>query len=362
MEIELPMTTETKNFQHESCVKRCAEATHKRKFQTTDRVQWIWQTRSKRFQTKLKMYTKRNSKLIVRMDYLIEVHLFRVEHTIKRTMVILTRTVYVHYEEAGDVVAGESVPLRWRSPPLATETNESAAPHHAAHRRSMLQRRAWTSTVQRGWIHIRTPLQYTREMQTIFSMIIKIKTYNMKVVWNSVMKLLAKRNFNRRLMYDKFDKIRSNRFQTKLKLTPNEIRNGWSEWILLVEVHVFHVGHIFQWFMVVVLWRAYEGVFRGRREKVKQWRGEASLGTGLDRFWLTGARDEPGPVETLDSEVSSGHVWRVLYTPRWPPWWDPSCLNAHEKKESSLLIRAHQPPCRIPNAPLVLGGGGGRVG
>jgi hypothetical protein len=158
-----------------------------------------------------------------------------------------------------DAVAGESVPLRRRSPPLATETDESVVPHHAAHRRSMVQRRAWTPTVQRGWTHIRTPLQYTREMETIFSMIIETKTYNTKVVWNSMVKLLAKGNFNRRLMCDEFDKIWSNRFQTKLKLTPNKTRNGWSEWISLVEVHLFYVGHMFQWSMVVVLWRAYEG-------------------------------------------------------------------------------------------------------
>jgi hypothetical protein len=60
-------------------------------------------------------------------------------------------------------------------------------------------------------------------------MIIKIKTYNMKVVWNRVVKLLAKGNFKRRLMCDEFDKIWSNQFQTKLKLTPNETRNGLSE-------------------------------------------------------------------------------------------------------------------------------------
>jgi hypothetical protein len=70
--------------------------------------------------------------------------------------------------------------------------------------------------------HIRTQLQYTRKMQTIFSMIIETKTYNTEVVWNSVVKLLAKGNFKRRLVCDEFDKIRSNWFQTKLKLTPNE--------------------------------------------------------------------------------------------------------------------------------------------
>jgi hypothetical protein len=33
---------------------------------------------------------------------------------------------------------------------------------------------------------------------------------------------------------------------------------------------------------------------------------------GVDRFWLTGARDEGGSGDTLDSEVSSGPVWRML--------------------------------------------------
>jgi hypothetical protein len=32
MEMELSITTKTKNLQHKSCVKRCAEATHERKF------------------------------------------------------------------------------------------------------------------------------------------------------------------------------------------------------------------------------------------------------------------------------------------------------------------------------------------
>jgi hypothetical protein len=38
-------------------------------------------------------------------------------------------------------------------------------------------------------------------------MIIKTKTYNTKVVWNSVVKLLVKGNFKRRLVCDEFDKI-----------------------------------------------------------------------------------------------------------------------------------------------------------
>jgi hypothetical protein len=84
-------------------------------------------------------------------------------------------------------------------------------------------------------------------------MIIETKTYNTKVVWNSVVKLLAKGNFKRRLVCDEIDKIRSNRLQMKLKLTPNETRNGWSEWIPLVKVHRFHVGHMLQRSMVVVL-------------------------------------------------------------------------------------------------------------
>jgi hypothetical protein len=61
-------------------------------------------------------------------------------------------------------------------------------------------------------------------MQTIFSMIIKIKTYNTKIVWNSVVKLLAKENFKRWLVCDEFDTIRSNRFQTKAYTKRNSKR------------------------------------------------------------------------------------------------------------------------------------------
>jgi hypothetical protein len=53
-----------------------------------------------------------------------------------------------------DAVAGESLPPRRRSPPIATETDESVAPHRAALRRSMLQRQAWKHSIQRGWTHI----------------------------------------------------------------------------------------------------------------------------------------------------------------------------------------------------------------
>jgi hypothetical protein len=33
---------------------------------------------------------------------------------------------------------------------------------------------------------------------------------------------------------------------------------------------------------------------------------------GIDRFWLTGARDEGGSGDTTDSSVSRGQVWMVL--------------------------------------------------
>jgi hypothetical protein len=38
----------------------------------------------------------------------------------------------------------------------------------------------------------------------------------------------------------------------------------------------------------------------------------AATRAGVDRFWLTGARDEGGSGDTVDSEVSPGHVWRLL--------------------------------------------------
>jgi hypothetical protein len=45
-------------------------------------------------------------------------------------------------------------------------------------------------------------------------------------VWNSAVKLLVIGNFKRPIVCDEFDKIWSNRFQTKLKVSPNETRNG----------------------------------------------------------------------------------------------------------------------------------------
>jgi GTP-binding protein EngB required for normal cell division len=87
---------------------------------------------------------------------------------------------------------------------------------------------------------------YKRDADHIFYDHRNKKTYNTEVVWNSVVKLLVKGNFKQRVVCGKFDKIRSNRFQTKLKLTLNETQNGWSERIHLVEVHLFHVGHMFQ--------------------------------------------------------------------------------------------------------------------
>jgi hypothetical protein len=84
------------------------------------------------------MYTKRNSKPI-EWIHLVEVHLFRVEHKIKWTMVMLTRTVYGHFVEAGPMppwrcsrrvcpaasaLTGDSHQNRWvcRAAPCRTPT------------------------------------------------------------------------------------------------------------------------------------------------------------------------------------------------------------------------------------------------
>jgi hypothetical protein len=88
-----------------------------------DRVQWIWQIRSKRFQTKLKMYTKRNQNWYSEWIHLVDVHLFCVEHTIKRTMVILTRTVYGHCEDAGPTPPWRC--SRWVCPAASALTADS---------------------------------------------------------------------------------------------------------------------------------------------------------------------------------------------------------------------------------------------
>jgi hypothetical protein len=152
-----------------------------------------------------------------------------------------------------DAVAGESVPPRRHSPPIATKTDESVAPHCAALRRSMLQRQAWTLQSREDEHTYAHYCSIQERCRPYFLWLSKQKTYNMKVVWNSMVKLLSKENSKRRLVCDEFDQIWSNWFQTKLKLTPNETRNGWLEWIHLIEVHLFHVEHIFQRSMVVIL-------------------------------------------------------------------------------------------------------------
>jgi hypothetical protein len=174
------------------------------------------------------MYIKQNSKPIVRMDSSHRGASFYVEHTIKRTMVMLTSmcTVKRPGRHRRDPVASEYVPPRRRSPLIATETDESVVLHRAALRRSMLQRQVWTPSVQRGGTHILHHCSIQERYIPCFLWLSKQKTDNTKVVWNSVVKLLAKGKFKRQLVCDEFNKIWSNRFQIKLKLTPNETQNG----------------------------------------------------------------------------------------------------------------------------------------
>jgi hypothetical protein len=205
------------------------------------------------------MYTKRNSTKLKTDSHLVEVHLFCVEHTIKQTMVMLTRTSYGHCEEVGPAPP-------WRcsrrvcpaTSALTTDSHRNRRFYHVAPCRTPTIYATATSintfSLKRINTHIyihHCSIQERCRLYFLWSS--KQKTYNTKVVWNSVVKLLGKENFKRRLVCDEFDKIWSNRFQTKLKLTPNETRNGWSVWIYLVEVHLFHVGHMFQWSIVVIL-------------------------------------------------------------------------------------------------------------
>jgi hypothetical protein len=114
---------------------------------------------------------------------------------------MLTRTVYGHYEDVGltppwrrsrrvspaaSALSADSHRNRWvcRAAPCRTPTIYATA----TSMKTFSPKRINTHT---------TPLQYTREIQIIFSMIIETKTYNMKVVWDSVVKLLAKWNFKR---------------------------------------------------------------------------------------------------------------------------------------------------------------------
>jgi hypothetical protein len=67
MEIELSVPTKTKYLQHKSCVKRYAEATREKKLNDGSCAMNLTNS-VKTLQSKLKIYTKRNSKPIVRMD------------------------------------------------------------------------------------------------------------------------------------------------------------------------------------------------------------------------------------------------------------------------------------------------------
>jgi hypothetical protein len=171
---------------------------------------------------------------------------------------MLTRTVYGHCEKAGPTPP-------WRcSRRVCPAASVFTADSHR-NRRVCHAALCCTPTIYATMTIMNTfsPERMNTHTYTIavyyFLWSSKQKTYKMKVVWNSVVKLLAKGNFKRRLVCDEFYKMRSNRLQTKLKLTPNKTRNGLSEWIHLVKVHLFHVGHMFQRSMVVVLWRAYKG-------------------------------------------------------------------------------------------------------
>jgi hypothetical protein len=176
---------------------------------------------------------------------------------------MLTRTVYGHCEEAGPTPPWCR---SWRVCPAASaltaDSHRNRRVCRAAPRRTPTIY-ATTSSMntfsqERINTHTYIIVVYKRNADYIFYDHRNKKTYKTKVVWNSVVKLLAKGNFKWRLVCDEFDKIRSNQFQTKLKLTPNKTRNGWSEWIPLVEMHLFHIGNMFQRSMVVILWRAYE--------------------------------------------------------------------------------------------------------
>jgi hypothetical protein len=85
-----------------------------------------------------------------------------------------------------------------------------------------------TFSSQRMTTHRYTLLVYIREMQTNFLWLLKQKTYNTKVVWNGVVKLLAKANFKRWNVCDEFDKIWLKYFQTwtrNWRFTPNKTQN-----------------------------------------------------------------------------------------------------------------------------------------
>jgi hypothetical protein len=151
-------------------------------------------------------------------------------------------------------------------------------------------------------IDIRT-LQYIRERwRSILLWPPKQKNYNTKVVWNSVPRLLTKENFKRQTVCDKFNKIWSNCFQTKLKVTSNKTRNGFirrlrTSWLLLA-----HGGQRQGW-----LWR------NDRFKRTPKTWGKVAL--TLVRVTIQPWPSNPiSPLSTLYSlfQLCTSNQWRLL--------------------------------------------------
>jgi hypothetical protein len=264
------------------------------------------------------MYTKRNSKPT--WINLVEVRLFCVEHMIKRTMVMLTRTMYEHYEEAGPTPPWRrSRRVRPAASALAAGSHQNQQVCHAAPRRAPMIYATTTSmntfSQERMNTHTYTIAVYNTDANHVFY----VHRNKKKLITGKLCATVWRGYSPKEILNDepcatnltKFSQICFKQnwrlHQTKLKM---DSQNGFTSSRCIF----FYVGHMFQRTIVVVLCGLMSEVFKQRREKVKRGWGEASLCAGVDHFCLTGARDEGGSGDTLDSSVSTGPVWRVLWT------------------------------------------------
>jgi hypothetical protein len=184
------------------------------------------------------------------------------EHMIKWTMVMLTRTLYGHCEDVG-------LTPPWRrsrrfcpaASVLTVDSHRNRRVCRAAPRRTPTIYAIATSmntfSPQRMNTHTYTIAVYKRDTDYVFYNHRNKKLTTQKLC-GTVGWATRQRKFK---MAARLRRIWQNSVKSvlnEMKLTPNETWNGLLEWIHLVEMHLFHVGHIFQRSMVVVIWKTYE--------------------------------------------------------------------------------------------------------
>jgi hypothetical protein len=95
----------------------------------------------------------------------------------------------------------------------------------------------------------------------------KRKPYNTKVVRNEEVHLLLKVNFKRLSVCNEFSKIHWKVKTQNLQFTAYKTRNRLSEWIHIIDAHLFHVQLVLVRSMVVLIWNEWWRSFRESEPK-----------------------------------------------------------------------------------------------